>query len=131
MLKRMLDELLEEYKDNYTIEYCRPSADSFEDTYSSIDAQDENGEPSQLDVEEDDNLKEFENKDKARNKDFRLINAYFIEVSKEPLLSCAQELEIVTKIKRYERKSQEIRSKIENVLGKTLNNNTNSFIQDF
>ena len=131
MLKRLLDELLEEYKEDYSIEYCRSSDDSFEDIYSSLDSQDENGEPSQLDVEEDDNLKKFENKDKAQNKDFRLINAYFNEVSKEPLLSCAQELEILTKMKRYERKSKEIKSKIENILVKKLNNNTNSVIQDF
>jgi len=129
--QRPLDELLEEYKEDYSIEYCRSSDDSFEDIYSSLDSQDENGEPSQLDVEEDDNLKEFENKDEAQNKDFRLINAYFKEVSKESLLSCAQELEIVTKMKRYERKSKNIKSKIENILGKKLNNNTNSFIQDF
>lgn len=131
MLKRPLDELLEEYKEDNSIEYCRSSDDSFEDIYSSLDSQDENGEPSQLDVEEDDKLKEFENKGEAQNKDFRLINAYFKEVSKEPLLSCAQELEILTKMKRYERKSKEIKSKIENILGKKLNNNTNSFIQDF
>ena len=131
MLKRPMDELLEEYKENYSIEYRRSSDDSFEDFYSSLDSQDEIGEPSQLDVEENDNLKEFENKGEAQNKDFRLINAYFKEVSKEPLFSCAQELEIVTKMKRYERKSKEIKSKIENVLGKKLNNNNNSFIQDF
>jgi len=131
MLKRPLDELLEEYKGDYSIEYRRSSDDSFEDFYSSLDSQDEIGEPSQLDVEENDNLKEFENKGEAQNKDFRLINAYFKEVSKEPLFSCAQELEIVTKMKRYERKSKEIKSKIENVLGKKLNNNNNSFIQDF
>jgi len=131
MLKRPLDELLEEYKGDYSIEYRRSSDDSFEDFYSSLDSQDEIGEPSQLEVEENDNLKEFENKGEAQNKDFRLINAYFKEVSKEPLFSCAQELEIVTKMKRYERKSKEIKSKIENVLGKKLNNNNNSFIQDF
>jgi len=131
MLKRPLDELLEEYKGDYSIEYRRSSDDSFEDFYSSLDSQDEIGEPSQLEVEENDNLKEFENRGEAQNKDFRLINAYFKEVSKEPLFSCAQELEIVTKMKRYERKSKEIKSKIENVLGKKLNNNNNSFIQDF
>src|SRR3989304_4834128 len=111
MLKRPLDELLEEYKGDYSIEYRRSSDDSFEDFYSSLDSQDEIGEPSQLEVEENDNLKEFENRGEAQNKDFTLINAYFMHPRLTRPSAMATDTGVASRHPTAARESKEIKSK--------------------
>jgi RNA polymerase sigma factor (sigma-70 family) len=132
MLKQKpFDVILEGYNEDYDMEYARSNDDSLEDyTYFPLYSEDSNEELSQVDFEENDNLKAFDDNEHATDKDFRLINSYFKDVSKEPRFSHAQELQIAAKIKRYEKKSKEIKTQIENVLGKRGDNNTNLFIQE-
>jgi DNA-directed RNA polymerase sigma subunit (sigma70/sigma32) len=128
--QRPLDEVLEEYNEDYNMEHSGSNAESFEDfIYPSFEFEDDNVGLSQPDFEEDNSHKVLEDNEYASSKDFRFINTYFKEVSKEPLLSHAQESEIASKMKRYERKSKEIKAQIESIIGKTFNTN-NTFIQD-
>lgn len=54
------------------------------------------------------------------NQDLRLINAYFREVSTEPLLTPKEEVEIAAKIKRCEVRAKEMQRVIERTLSKRL-----------
>jgi len=54
------------------------------------------------------------------NHDLRLVNAYFQEVSTEPLLTPREESLVAAKIKSCETKAKEIKKVIENTLGKRL-----------
>ncbi len=129
--QKPLDGILEGYNEDYEMEYLRSNVDSFESyIHYPLDTEDDNEELSQVGFEENNNLKALDYYEHHRDKDFRLINAYFKEVSKEPLLSHAQELQIAAMIKRYEKKSKEIKTRIENILGKGDDNNTTSFIQE-
>jgi len=55
-----------------------------------------------------------------KNHDLRLVNAYFQEVSTEPLLTPQEESLVAAKIKCCESKAKEIKTIIENTLGKRL-----------
>ncbi len=58
-----------------------------------------------------------------KNHDLRLVNAYFQEVSTEPLLTPGEESLVAAKIKCCESKAKEIKAKIENTLGMRLEDN--------
>ncbi|MCZ6468325.1 MAG: RNA polymerase sigma factor RpoD/SigA [Candidatus Dadabacteria bacterium] len=72
-----------------------------------------------------------------KNHDLRLVNAYFQEVSTEPLLTPQEESLVAAMIKCCETKAKEIKTIIENILGKRLENDTgeielniNNFLED-
>ncbi|MEQ9618228.1 MAG: RNA polymerase sigma factor RpoD/SigA [Deltaproteobacteria bacterium] len=54
------------------------------------------------------------------NHDLRLVNAYFQEVSTEPLLAPHEEAHVAAKIKCCEQKATEIHKKIEKIIGKKI-----------
>lgn len=54
------------------------------------------------------------------NHDLRLINAYFQEVSTEPLLTPQEESQVAAKIKSCETKAKDIKKVLENTLGSRL-----------
>jgi len=59
-----------------------------------------------------------------KNHDLRLVNAYFQEVSTEPLLTPQEESLVAAMIKCCETKAKEIKTIIENTLGKRLEDDT-------
>ncbi len=59
-----------------------------------------------------------------KNHDLRLVNAYFQEVSTEPLLTPREESLVAAMIKCCETKAKEIKTIIENTLGKRLEDDT-------
>ncbi|MCZ6555044.1 MAG: sigma-70 family RNA polymerase sigma factor [Candidatus Dadabacteria bacterium] len=59
-----------------------------------------------------------------KNHDLRLVNAYFQEVSTEPLLTPQEESLVAAMIKCCETKAKEIKTIIENILGKRLEDDT-------
>jgi len=59
-----------------------------------------------------------------KNHDLRLVNAYFQEVSTEPLLTPQEESLVAAKIKCCESKAKEIKAIIENTLGKSTKDDT-------
>ncbi len=72
-----------------------------------------------------------------KNHDLRLVNAYFQEVSTEPLLTPQEESLVAAKIKCCESKAKEIKAIIEDVLGMRLEDdageielNVNNFLKN-
>lgn len=68
--------------------------------------------------------KETANDREVVNHDLRLLNAYFKEVSTEPLLAPNEEAHVAAKIKCCEDRAGEIRMKIEKILGKKFGDDT-------
>lgn len=68
--------------------------------------------------------KKSSNNSEAVNQDMRLVNAYFQEVSTEPLLAPHEESHVAAKIKCCEDKANEIRKKIESILGRKFGGDT-------
>ncbi|MEM7009121.1 MAG: RNA polymerase sigma factor RpoD/SigA [Thermodesulfobacteriota bacterium] len=65
-------------------------------------------------------VKKPKNEVDVNNHDLRLVNAYFQEVSTEPLLTPAEECLVAAKIKSCETKALEIKKVIEKTLGSKL-----------
>lgn len=62
-------------------------------------------------------------KQQTRDQDLRLVNSYFREVGLEPLLTPAEEIEIASKIERYESRSEKIFKVVEGIVGRELGSN--------
>ena len=56
----------------------------------------------------------------AYSDELRLLQAYFNEMSNEPLLTATQEVEVSLKIKKCEKKAFELKSLLEQILNKSL-----------
>lgn len=63
------------------------------------------------------------------NQDLRFINAYFKELSSEPLLTPRDEIEIAAKIRKCEIRAEEIQKIIERALGRRLGQDIRSTVQ--
>ncbi len=62
-----------------------------------------------------------------KNHDLRLVNAYFQEVSTEPLLTPGEESLVAAQIKCCESKAKEVKVKIENAIGMRLEDDAGDF----
>ncbi len=56
----------------------------------------------------------------AYSDELRLLQAYFNEMSNEPLLTASQEVEVSLKIKKCEKNAHELKSLLEHILNKSL-----------
>lgn len=95
-------------------ELAKQELDEIEDLYDDQES---------LDAETSDNeqvvlkKKKPEKEIDINNHDLRLINAYFQEVSTEPLLTPQEESQVAAKIKSCETKAKDIKKVLENTLG--------------
>ncbi len=101
-------------------EYGTSNADSFDDVFTTIESDD------YFDMESNFEIEYYENINKRNNEaistDLRLINAYFAEVSTEPLLNHTKEIELAAKIKHCEGKAKGIKSDVEKAIVKMQGN---------
>ncbi|HWP93871.1 MAG TPA: sigma-70 family RNA polymerase sigma factor [Thermodesulfobacteriota bacterium] len=90
---------------------------SLDESYSVQEAQEYDELDFDLQVEPSpEEVKVREGEEEIPNHDLRLINAYFREVSTEPLLTPREEIEVAAKIKKCEIRAKEMQKVVERIL---------------
>lgn len=89
-----------------------PQMDSLTEDFMPIESADFDGNLN-LYIEPTEEIRVIDSESEIPNQDLRLINAYFKEVSTEPLLSPKEEIEVAAKIRKCEARAREMQRVIE------------------
>ena len=87
----------------------------------------------ELGIEKESNVEinQFSNKTGNLDQELRMVNAYFREVSSEPLLTPEQEVQISSNIKNFDKKAKKVKKIIEKEIGtKIYNENGNGLSEE-
>ncbi|MGB7292765.1 MAG: sigma-70 family RNA polymerase sigma factor [Thermodesulfobacteriota bacterium] len=98
-------------------EFTEIQFDSLDEVFSSFESEGVLGSEPGMGVEKFDTTERSEQLDRFRKNDLRLINAYFKEVGRVPLLSHEKEVEVAVKIKKCEEMAQGFERLIRKELG--------------
>jgi RNA polymerase sigma factor (sigma-70 family) len=98
-------------------EFTKIQFESFDEAFSSFESEGMLGGEPGMDVETFDTTESPEQLDRFTRNDLRLINAYFKEVGRVPLLSHEKEVEVAAKIKKCEEMAQGVERLMRKELG--------------
>ncbi len=98
----------------------QPQFDSLAEDFNTIKSEDYFEEDFELDIQPSEEIRTTESETEIPNHDLRLINAYFKEVSTEPLLTPKEEIEVAAKIKKCEARAIEMQRVIGRILSRRV-----------
>ncbi|MGH7901598.1 MAG: sigma-70 family RNA polymerase sigma factor [Thermodesulfobacteriota bacterium] len=97
-----------------------PRMDSLPEGFTAIESEDYFDGNFNLNIEPTEEMRTIHSENEIPNQDLRLINAYFKEVSTEPLLSPKEEIEVAAKIRKCEARAREMQRVIERNLSRRV-----------
>jgi DNA-directed RNA polymerase sigma subunit (sigma70/sigma32) len=97
-----------------------PRMDSLPEGFTPIESEDYFDGNFNLNIEPTEEMRTIHSENEIPNQDLRLINAYFKEVSTEPLLSPKEEIEVAAKIRKCEARAREMQRVIERNLSRRV-----------
>lgn len=97
-----------------------PRMDSLPEGFTPIESEDYFDGNFNLNIEPTEEMRTVRSENEIPNQDLRLINAYFKEVSTEPLLSPKEEIEVAAKIRKCEARAREMQRVIERNLSRRV-----------
>ena len=99
---------------------ARPGMDSLPEGFTPLESADYFDGNLNLYIEPTEEIRIIDGDSEIPNHDLRLINAYFKEVSTEPLLSPKEEIEVAAKIRKCEARAREMQRVIERNLSRRV-----------
>jgi RNA polymerase primary sigma factor len=123
--------IVDETKNDYiTVDYSTADTETVAGLPTGVDSEHEIEEISYQGTNQVSESENTGSKKAIQDQDLRLINSYFKEVGSEPLLTPGEEVEIASKIKRCESRSEKILKVIEGIIGRRLGNNGDRTIRE-